>query len=231
LEIVVVYDADTPSDVLDAVSQPGKHTIRLVRYSGEFNFSRKCNIGALASAGEYLCFLNDDIEIDTPDWLSEMVSLAREPGVGAVGAKLLFADGTLQHAGHRMASGRPVHALFRSAADSVELAGLAQVCGERAGVTAACLLLASRVYREVGGFWEDLPANYNDVDLCLKIRATGRRVLYTPHAVLHHFESQSRIPVVTTEENEAIQRRWSFELLHDPYVNPLPAANPDLATY
>jgi GT2 family glycosyltransferase len=231
LEIVVVYDADTPPDVVQARSRPGAHPVRLVRYSGEFNFSRKCNIGGLAASGEYLCFLNDDIEIDTADWLSEMVALAREPGVGAVGAKLLFADGTLQHAGHRMASGRPGHALFRCAADSIELGGLAQVCGERVGVTAACMVLSARIFSEVGGFWEDLPASYNDVDLCLKIRATGRRIVYTPHAVLHHFESQSRIPVVTIEETEAIQRRWAFDMLHDPYVNPLSVADLDPATH
>ena len=85
----------------------------LVPFRGPFHFSRKCNAGALAATGEYLCFLNDDMEVITPDWLHEMASLLADPGVGAVGARLLFADGTLQHAGHEYNGGHAGHPMFR----------------------------------------------------------------------------------------------------------------------
>ncbi len=220
LEIVIVYDDATPATVLEDLSAITGGAVVLLPFHGPFHFSRKCNVGALAATGEYLCFLNDDIEPKTRDWLAEMAPLLEDPTVGAVGAKLLFADGTLQHAGHSY-DGSPGHLLFGAAADTLECGGVAQLTSERSGVTGACLLMRVADFIEVGGFSELFPLNFNDVDLCLKIRAKGMRIIYHPHAILYHFESQTRVSRVTPTEISTIERRWGHTLRTDPYINAL----------
>jgi len=220
LELLVVYDQDTPPTVLHQLQEITGGEVVLVPFVGPFHYSRKCNEGALVATGEHLCFLNDDMEVCSQDWLHELVSLLADPTVGAVGAKLLFADGTLQHTGHLYLGGVG-HLLFGEGADTVEMGGIAQVTGERSGVTGACMLVPARVFHEVGGFSEMFPLNYNDVDLCLKIRQMGLRILYTPHAVLEHYESQSRDPRVDPAEIANLERRWRVALHDDPVVNPL----------
>jgi len=221
LEVVVVYDTGTPAEALREISDITKGEAVLVPFRGVFHFSRKCNLGALAATGEYVCFLNDDMEVITPDWLSEMASLLDDPTVGAIGARLLFADGTLQHAGHEYNGGQPGHTMFRFAPDDPDQGGAALVTSERSGVTGACMLMRARDFLAVGGFSDQFPLSYNDVDLSLKIRAKGLRILYTPHASLFHYESQTREATVTADEMTRIRLRW-FEQLHaDPYVNEL----------
>lgn len=225
LEIVVVYDSpQTPQWVLDDIRAATDSTAVLLPYAEPFNFSRKCNLGALAASGDLLCFLNDDVSPVTEDWLMEMVGLIQDPEVGMVGAKLLFADGSIQHAGHRY-DGLPSHTALMEGAASLADGGLAQLTSERSGVTAACALMRKSDFLNVGGFSNSLPLNYNDVDLCLKVRATGARIVYTPHAVLEHYESQSRNAARTEYEAQMIRRRWAFDLDHDPYVNLLQRQN------
>lgn len=221
LEIVVVYDESTPQRVLDDLTELTDGAAVLVPFAGPFHYSRKCNEGALASSGEYLCFLNDDMDVVSSDWLHELVPLLDDPTVGAVGGKLLFADGTLQHAGHTYVGGNAGHLLFGVAGDSVEHGGAAQLTGERAGVTGALLLMRRSDFEELGGFSELFPLNYNDVDLCLKIRANGQRIVYNAHAVLDHFESQTRDFVVDQNEIVKLRRRWHMSMHRDPMINPL----------
>lgn len=221
LELIVVYDESTPVEVLERLTEITDGEVVLQPFVGEFHYSRKCNEGALAASGEYLCFLNDDMKVITPGWLYELVSLLADPEVGAVGAKLVFADGTLQHVGHVYNGGVPGHLLFTHAGDSIEKAGIAQLTGERAGVTGACLLMRTGDFHSVGGFSELFPLNYNDVDLCLKIRDTGLRILYTPAAVLEHYESQTRTPRIDPSEVTRIERRWRTAMHSDPMINPL----------
>jgi GT2 family glycosyltransferase len=218
LEVVVVYDTDTPEDVLDDLRSLVGDDLVLVPYDDWFHFSRKCNLGALGSRGELLCFLNDDTEVRTADWLHEMVSHLADPGVGAVGARLVFADGTLQHIGHHYVGGDPGHPLFGWWPTTLELGAAAQVAGERAGVTAACLLVRSADFLAVGGFSEAFPLNYNDVDLCLKLREAGFRLVYTAHAELYHFESQTRVARVLDSEVRQVRRRWGGRMRTDPYL-------------
>jgi hypothetical protein len=218
LEFVVVYDEGTPRQVLAELADVVGDALVLVPFPEPFNFSRKCNVGAVAASGELVCFLNDDIEVISEQWLDEMVAHLDEAGVGAVGARLLLADGTLQHVGHQYDGGVAGHPLVGRVPDSLALGGSAHLAGERSGVTAACLLVRRSDLRAVGGFSELLPLNYNDVDLCLKIRQLGLRVVCTPHAELYHFESQTRIPRALSWERSLLQQRWASELRHDPYL-------------
>lgn len=218
LEVVVVYDMETPEDVLRQLREVAGSDLVLVPYDDWFHFSRKCNHGAMAARGEYLLFLNDDTEVRTPDWLHEMVARLSDPQVGGVGARLVFADGSLQHIGHSYSGGDAGHPLFGWRSSTLELAGAAQVAGERVGVTAACLLVRASDFFAVGGFSEAFPLNYNDVDLCLKLRELGFRLVYTPHAELYHFESQTRVARVLESEVRQVRTRWSTRMKSDAYL-------------
>jgi hypothetical protein len=217
-EVVVVHDELTPPDVLQQLADVLGDALVLVPFAEPFNFSRKCNRGALTARGDLLCFLNDDIEIISPEWLEEMVAHLEDPEVAAVGGRLLFADGTLQHIGHQYDLGSAGHPMVGRWADTLALGGAAHVAGERSGVTAACLLVRRGDFQAVGGFSEALPLNYNDVDLCLKLRQKGHRVVYTPHAELYHFESQTRIPRCLSWERDVLEGRWAAALRRDPYL-------------
>jgi GT2 family glycosyltransferase len=219
LEVVVVADADTPPGVIGRVEELLGPRLRLVRWQQPFNFAEKMNLGCAQARGEYLLLLNDDVEVITPSWIEELLGIAQEPDVAMVGAKLLFADGRLQHAGHLYAGG-PYHSFFKRGGAELGPAALLRVSRETSGVTAACALVKARVFDEVGGFCPELPNNYNDVDLSLKIRSKGHRIVWTPHAVLYHFESMSRQPEVSELEASFVRQRWARELDDDPYYNP-----------
>jgi glycosyltransferase involved in cell wall biosynthesis len=218
LELVVVHDAETPPEVLDELRDIVGADLVLRRFEGPFDFSRKCNVGALTARGEYLCFLNDDMEIGDPDWLEVMATHLEDPGVGGVGARLVFADGSLQHVGHEYDGGGAGHPLFGWRASTLALGAAAHVAGERSGVTAACLLVRAADFVRLGGFSEQFPLNYNDVDLCLKLREDGFRIIYTPHAELTHFESQSRVPRILRSEAALLTRRWAYRTAHEAYL-------------
>lgn len=233
LEVVVAYDQeDTPAAALDELREITGGAVELFAFRGPFHFSRKCNAAAMHATGEYLCFLNDDMELVTPDWLHEMGALLIDRDVVAVGARLLFADGTLQHAGHKYNDGIASHMLFKHDPETLDLGGIGVLTSERSGVTAACMLLRAGDFLRVGGFSEEFPLSYNDVDLCLKLRALDKRILYTPHATLFHYESQTREAEITPLEMLKIQRRWLPQLQLDPYLNELlrvPVSGPDLS--
>ena len=191
-----------------------------------FSFSALNNAAARESDAPLLLFLNDDITVITPDWLTAMVELASRPEVGAVGAKLLYPDGTIQHAGvvSGACSTSCGHA-FRSACEEDRLYfDFPSVIRDVSAVTAACMMVPAQRFRECGGFDEDaLPIAYQDVDLCLKLRRAGYRVLVTPHARLYHHEASSkhrgdREPSLS--ETMAFQERWKAVIADDPFYNP-----------
>ncbi len=220
LEVVVVAGREMPADVTAALVDLGggaAGVVRCVDYDAPFNFSATVNLGAAHARGEFLLLLNDDTEVIAPAWLERMLDAAADPTVGAVGAKLLFEDGTLQHAGHTYRTSLD-HVGFGLAADDPGRTGLLRHRREVAGVTAACLLTPMRVYDLVGGFCTAFPGNYNDVDFCMKVRASGHRIVYEPEAVLWHFESRSRVAGIRPDEVELIQRRWLTELIDDPFT-------------
>lgn len=231
LEFVVVADADTPPDVLVALERvAGEATLplRLVPYAEPFNFSRKVNAGVAAATGDTLLILNDDTELIERDSVKNMLGLlhagsAGAPGagdVGAVGAKLLYGDGTLQHGGH-VYHGEFVHALLGYPGGHPGPGRMLAVEREVAGVTAAALLVTRAVFDAAGGFPDDLPLHFNDVDFCLAVRALGHRILWTPHAAWYHFEGRSRSRGATLEEWTRVAARWWPDgVPHDPYSNP-----------
>jgi O-antigen biosynthesis protein len=203
---------------------------RIIDCHFDFNFSRLNNIAAIQARGEIICFLNNDIEIVQQDWLTEMVSHALRPEVGAVGAKLLYPDGRIQHAGiilglgpDRIAS-YPHHCICREDLGYFCKAGLLQ---NFSAVTAACMVLRKEVFAQVAGFDEQLAIAYNDVDLCLRLRQAGYRILWTPYAELCHHESASRGHEDTPQKRERflqeaayMREKWGERLLQDPFYNP-----------
>jgi GT2 family glycosyltransferase len=206
-----------------------RRNCRVIEYDGRFNFSAINNLAARQATGEMLGFVNDDIEVRDGDWLGEMVSHAARPEIGAVGAKLLYPDGRIQHGGIALGIGGVAGHMHKGwpGADPGYFGRLISVQAVSA-VTAACMLVARSKFEEVGGFDEEnLAIAFNDVELCLRLREAGYRNLWTPYAVLWHAESASRGYEDTEEkrkrfdaETDFMKGRWGAELLSDPYYNP-----------
>jgi len=220
LEIVVVADVETPPDVIDELRAIAGDRLRLVWWEHPFNFSAKCNLGAAHARGDVLVFLNDDTEVITPDWIETLYGFAREDDVGAVGCVLLFEDGRLQHGGHVLLGGNPGHLMFGQSPTSPANRMALSIDREVSGVTAAAMMMRRDVFDAVGGFCPAFPGNFNDVDLCAKVRAAGHRIVVTPHARLYHFESVSRDPSIDPAETALLRSRWWDDLHRDPYYNP-----------
>jgi GT2 family glycosyltransferase len=227
-EILLVDNgSDEPEslDYFDSLAAKGK--VRLLKDPGVFNFSRINNDAAKSATGEYLVFLNNDIEVITPDWLSELVSHAQRPGVGAVGAKLWYPNNTVQHAGLILVAGLAGHAHLGKPRGDDGYFGRATLTQEYSAVTGACLCMARALFESVGGFDETLAVAFNDVDLCLRLHDKGHRNLYTPFAELYHHESASRGYEDTPEkmgrfkkEATLLRQRWLPLLMNDPFYNP-----------
>jgi len=132
----------------------------------------------------------------------------------------VFSDGRLQHAGHVLLGGNPGHLMFGLSPQDTANRMALSLDREVAGVTAACLAIRAEVFDEVGGFSAEFAGNYNDVDLCCKLRHLGHRIVVSSQASLYHFESVSRDPTVAQHELTALRRRWSQQLHRDPYYNP-----------
>jgi GT2 family glycosyltransferase len=165
----------------------------VVRCPGAFNFSRLCNEGARRAGGEFLLFLNNDVEVLRPDWLQRLLGVARRPDVGIVGATLLYPDRTIQHAGlFPRPDGQWVHGYRGLPADAAGDQDELRCVRTVPAVTGACLLIGRVFFWSLGGFDERLPTTYNDIDLCCRARARGRLVAVTPHATLLHYEALSR---------------------------------------
>ncbi len=219
-EIVVVADTATPPGVADRLRALGGERLRIVDYDRPFNFSDKINTGALAARGEHLLMLNDDMEVVTPDWIERMVMYSAFPGIGAVGAKLLFGDGRLQHVGVVLGHAQPGHLYRGFRGDQGGYFNMVRVANDFTAVTGACLMTPRAAFDEVGGLSTQFPLNFNDVDYCLKLRSLGLRVAYDPDTVLYHFESASRSSDVSDWEFEQFRARWGHHTELDPYDNP-----------
>lgn len=210
-------------------SEDGKITI--VTYKGAFNYSAVNNLGARYAAGEYLLLLNNDTEVITVNWIEELLMYAQREDVGAVGAKLYYADKTIQHAGvviglgaHRTAG----HTHYKQHRQNLGYMGRLCYAQDVSAVTGACLLVKKSLFEEVGGLEEEFAISLNDVDFCLKLREKGFLNVFTPFAELFHYESVSRGLDDSGEkarrynrESERFREKWKEQLeAGDPYYNP-----------
>ncbi|WP_110183312.1 glycosyltransferase family 2 protein [Nocardioides solisilvae] len=208
LEIVVVHDPPTPDEVLVELRALAGDKLVLVPFTEPFNYSRKMNLGVLHATGDRLVLLNDDVSVRSDCWLEDLVAPLADPGVGMTGAKLYFSNGTIQHAGHSYDGGHYLHPYLGTPGDSPGHFGALVINREASGVTAACAAMRRDTYFEVGGFTETLPLNFNDVDLCYKVRHHGYRIVWVATSELFHFESRTRQRVVEAWEKTAAVARW-----------------------
>jgi GT2 family glycosyltransferase len=191
-----------------------------VPYAGPFHFAAMNNLGARQATGEVLVFMNDDVEPLDSEWLDAMLAHANRREVGAVGARLLYGSGAIQHAGMVIGIMEGSGHLHRHTFGSPYWNWLPFTRNVSA-VTGACLAMRASVFDELGGFDESFPVNYNDVDLCLRARQAGYDVVVEPAAVLRHDECQSRQAGVRLEERYAFEQRWAACLERgDPFYSP-----------
>jgi GT2 family glycosyltransferase len=236
LEVIIVDNDSCEAGTLSLFEMLRKdHRVRVVTVPGAFNFSALNNVGVRAATGHVVVMVNNDIDVIDGGWLREMVSHAVRPDVGAVGAKLIYADEHIQHAGIVLGVGRHddgpgIAGHFGHFAEAEDEGYLGQLALTRevSAVTGACLALRRAVWEAVGGLDEtNLPVSYNDVDLCLRIRASGLRIIWTPFAELYHLESASRGREDAPEQRARAARearymrhRWGPILDDDPFYNP-----------
>lgn len=213
-ELIIVDNADLSDATLGALAE---FPIRFIHYRGPINIAEKMNLGAVPATGSYLLFLNDDIEILAPDWLEAMLTQAQQSQVGVVGAKLLFENGTIQHAGVVFYAGMPCHVC--AGTDGNDPGYFASLIAPRdyLAVTGACMMTSAALFRQLKGFDAGLPVNFNDVDYCLKAITNGYRTVFTPNALLMHFESVSRDRNAVATEWAPFRRRWEQTIRNDPY--------------
>ncbi|MEP7368010.1 MAG: glycosyltransferase [Dermatophilaceae bacterium] len=218
-ELVLVTSEGTPAAAIDEVAALAGKRLTVAPVTGAFNFSRSINEGARVARGSHLLLLNDDTEVIEPLWLERMVGVAQDPTIGAVGAKLLFEDSRIQHIGvvHNDVW-EPAHA-FEFTPDDGNHFGMGTLDMDYLAVTGACLLTPRDVFLEVGGLTVELPLNYNDVDFCFKVIHSGRRIVSTPFARLHHYESASRDAHLEPFERAFLREHWTALAHRDPFVN------------
>ena len=219
-EIILVDGYDIPESTLQKIAA---ENVELVRCREPFNFSMRINIGAAKAKGEFLLLLNDDTEVITSDWLESMLEFAQQREIGAVGAKLFYPDGKIQHAGVTVLGGNPGHAFHGFDGNHPGYFCSNIVNRNYIGVTAACLMIRKEIFDELGGLDESFPLNYNDVDLCLKAHRAGHRNVVTPYVQLIHYESASRAKGLKSGEWEKLNDRWNsyLESLNgNPFYNP-----------
>ena len=197
-------------------------------WEGTFNYSAINNYGASLATGDYLLFLNNDVEVITPGWLEEMLGNCQRPEAGAVGAKLYYPDNTIQHAGCILGIGGIAGNMFTGmAGNRTGYLHKASIQQDLSVVTAACMMVKSEVFYQAGGFTEELAVAFNDVDLCLKIRRHNYLVIYNPYVELYHYESKTRGAEDSEEKVRRFQREIEYMRSHwidilkkgDPYYN------------
>ena len=232
-EIIIVENNSTTEEIKELYKQlTDKYSfIKVVTFEGKFNYSAVNNLGVKEAAGEYILLLNNDTEVITSSWMEELLMYAQREDVGAVGAKLLYGDRTIQHAGvviglgaHRTAG----HSHYKIPVQNLGYMGRLCYAQNMSAVTGACLMVKKALFEEVGGLEESFAISLNDVDFCLKLREKGYLNVFTPFAELYHYESISRGLDDQGEKAERYNResaqfreKWAAVLeAGDPYYNP-----------
>lgn len=231
-EIIIVENNSTTEQIKEYYKEITNHPkVRVVTYEGAFNYSKINNFGVSFANGEYVILLNNDTEVITEGWIEEMLMYAQRQDVGVVGAKLYYADKTIQHAGiviglgaHRTAG----HTHYRVPEANVGYMGKLCYAQDVTAVTGACMMVRKSLYEQLSGLDEGFAVALNDVDFCLRARKLGLLNIFTPFAELYHYESKSRgsdnkkdaNAIRYQEEADAFKERWKVELVNgDPYYN------------
>lgn len=231
--LIVDNNSETPEALawFEGVEALGDSKVRILRYPHPFNYSAINNMAARQARGDYLVLLNNDTAIISEHWLDELLNHALRPEVGIVGAKLLYPEGSIQHAGVLLGLRGPAeHPFIGDPMDAPGYMQRLQVDQNYSAVTAACLMIRKSIYEAVGGLEEEcFKVSYNDVDLCLKVREAGHLIVWTPHAVVMHegSVSQKRIDPKAGEakhkrfvgEQDAMYEKWLPVLATDPAYN------------
>lgn len=233
IEVIVVDTGSTDKQVFSYYEMLGRglNNFRMVEWKSKsgFNFSAACNSGAAVAKGQYLLFINNDMEVIDPDWVRALLEHAQRPKVGAVGGKLVFPDHTIQHAGVVITKEGVAFHPFYGLNEKTDIFSNIYINNVRnvAAVTGACLMVSKKKFEKVGGFDEKLKVTYNDVDLCIKLLDMGYLNIYTPFARLIHYESKSVGKITTADRDQAevkkaydlMQKRWPEYLARDPFYN------------
>ncbi|MBD3351652.1 MAG: glycosyltransferase, partial [Candidatus Lokiarchaeota archaeon] len=211
--------AEETLDYLDSLKNNPK--FKVLKYKEEFNFSAINNFAASKSNADFLLFLNNDTKVITEGWLEKLVAWAEQKDIGAVGCKLLYPDRTVQHAGIILGVGGVAnHAYYKMPEANQFYFNHLHAIKNYMAVTGACLMVEKKKFDEIGGFNTSLPHSYNDVELCLELYEKDYRNVYIPFVELIHYESKSRDPKVTPNEDVYMQKRWGKYIKNDPYYNP-----------
>ena len=229
-EIIIVENNSTQQETFDYYKELEKNSrIRVIKWEKGFNFSAINNYAAKSANGEYLLFLNNDIEVRSADWIDGMLGNAQRKDVGIVGCRLLYPDNTIQHAGVIIGIGGIAgHAFTNLPAARSGYMHRASTQVDYSAVTAACMMISKKLFEEVGGFEEKLTVAFNDIDLCLRVREKGYLVVYDAYVEMIHYESKTRGSEDSKEkvrrfqdEIEYMRTRWIDILKQgDPYYNP-----------
>jgi GT2 family glycosyltransferase len=230
-EVVLLDNGSDQQAALDLFAEYQKREpvrFRYLRHDAPFNFSEINNFAARQASGGFLLFLNNDTEILDGDWMTAMVEYAQRPTVGAVGAKLIYGNGTIQHAGVVIGVGGIAgHSHRHQPRSTGGYANSVALVTNYSAVTAACMMVRRELFDSVGGFDESFSIAYNDVDLCLRLREGGYDNVYLPHVELMHYESRSRGYDVTPDQIERdkrervrLQKRWQQAWSADPLYSP-----------
>ena len=231
VEYIIIENNSTEQATFDYYDTLQKENarVKVIYYEGGFNYSAINNFGVRHAAGEYLLFLNNDTEMIDEDCLEELLGICSRKDVGAVGARLYYADDTIQHAGVIIGMGGIAGHAFAGERRSAAGYGRRIICNQNlSAVTAACMLVKKIDFDAVGGFDENFRVAFNDVDFCLKLGEAGKRIVYAPYAQLYHFESKSRGAEDTKEkvarfhqEIDRFRHKWGALLKKgDPCYNP-----------
>ena len=209
-EIIIIENNSTESETFEYYRELQKRSnVKVITWKEGFNYSAINNFGEKEASGEYLLFLNNDVEVINPRWMEEMLGNCQRPEVGITGAKLYYPDDTIQHAGTIIGIGGIAgHAFLNMPRSRTGYFHKASIQMNLSAVTAACMMMKRSVFEQLGGFEEKLTVAFNDVDLCLRTVQAGYLVVYNPKVELYHYESKSR----GSEDNEEKVRRFQREI-------------------
>ena len=228
-EIVIIENNSTDEKTFDYYDEITSRYefVRVIKWDYEFNFSKLMNFGAKHANGEYLILLNNDTELLSADWIERMLGICQRKEVGIVGVRLLYKDDTIQHAGLCVTGGVAGHLNRALPKGNWGYFALTDTEQNFSAVTAACLMVQKSLFNEVGGFTEELAVAFNDVDFCLKVRESGKLIVYTPEVELYHYESISRGEEDSLQKKIRFHRevaymnnKWAaYYTAGDPYIN------------